>query len=135
MIQPFVDKFIAGQEDIKKDLKLNPPDNYDDLVERVIKVINPDTTEYSMDELPDPERIHIIDDGNYQGTRLYIIGITGYQPSTYWSIYVSYGSCSGCDSFQAIQNYEDTVSDQQADDYYLMMLHMVQSMKEISDEI
>lgn len=49
--------------------------------------------------------IHVIDDGEYQGTFIYLIPFDCYQPSCdeYLMTYVYYGSCSGCDTLQAIQ--------------------------------
>ena len=40
---------------------------------------------------PGLERIHRIDDGDYQGTLVFVIGGKGYQLSTYWYVKVSYG--------------------------------------------
>lgn len=54
------------------------------------------------------ERITEIDDGDYQGTLLYLIPADSYQPdeTEYLMTYVGYGSCSGCDTLQGIQDYE-----------------------------
>ena len=51
--------------------------------------------------------IYEIDDGDYQGTILYIIPFNTYQPNEheYLMTYVGYGSCSGCDTLQSIQDY------------------------------
>ena len=48
-----------------------------------------------------------IDDGDYQGTLLYLIPEATYQPSeyNYLMTYIGYGSCSGCDLLQSIQPY------------------------------
>jgi hypothetical protein len=133
MIQEFVDKFMASEQDIKDNLRSERPGGYGDLVARLVTVLSeggPD--DYGA---PDPQRIHVIDDGDYQGTKLYVIGAEGYQPSTYWVIFVNYGSCSGCDSFESIMSDGDweTVNDEQVQDLWSMMLHMVQSMKVIGE--
>ena len=79
---------------------------------------------------PDPERIHRIDDGNYQGTLVYVIGEKGYQPDKYWYVKVDYGSCSGCDTLEGIRDYtDDAPTDEQAKDYMTVALHIVQGMK------
>lgn len=54
-------------------------------------------------------RITKIDDGDYQGTLLFIIPFDTYQPAEHENLmtYVRYGSCSGCDALQAIQSWED----------------------------
>ena len=130
MIKEFIDRFMAFKSELEAKYKKNHPNSYSSIVEDVVRLLN-DDDEYSS---PDPERITCIDHGDYQGTLLYIIGASGYQPSTYWAIYVSYGSCSACDTFQAIR-YSDYTSDeptdQQVSDYMTMALHMVQRMKEI----
>lgn len=129
MIQKFVDRFIAKESSIKDSLRLKRPEDYDALVKIVVDSVA-DEGEY---ESPDSSRIHIIDDGDYQGTRLFIIGAGGYHPSTYWVIAVSYGSCSGCDSFQAARGWgDDPISEREVGDYWTMMLHMVQEMKQIA---
>ena len=128
MIQKFVDAFIVAEPEIKKELGEQHPGGYDDLVKRVIQVLSKVDSWGS----PDPERITIIDQGDYQGTKLYIIPEQGYQPSRYWAIFVSYGSCSGCDTFEAIGGYSsDPPTEQQISEYWTLMLHMVQDMKQI----
>jgi hypothetical protein len=130
MIQRFVDRFMAAEADIRATLATAHPGSYDDLVKRVITTVTSDGLGVDYD--PDPKRIHVIDDGDYQGTRLFIIAAKGYQPSTYWSIFVSYGSCSGCDTFEAIHDYSDKPpTEQQIQDYWTLMLHMVQEMREL----
>lgn len=50
-----------------------------------------------------------IDNGNYQGTMLYLIPFKTYQPAEYEYLmtYVRYGSCSGCDALQAAKSWCD----------------------------
>lgn len=51
-----------------------------------------------------------IDDGDYQGTLVYLIPFDTYQPGEgdYLMTYVGYGSCSGCDTLQNIAScYHD----------------------------
>jgi hypothetical protein len=130
MIQPFVDRFMAATPDIKAKLSETRPDSYVDLVDRLIKVLNGQDNDYNSN--PDPTRITVINHGDYQGTLLFIIGAEGYQPSTYWSIFVDYGSCSGCDAFEAIHVYGNAlVTSEEVDGYWTLMLHMVQSMKQL----
>lgn len=129
MIQKFVDRFMAAKPALDAELAAKHPEGYDALVQRVVEVLA-EGDDYG--ETLDPKRITVIDHGDYQGTRLYVIGAKGYQPSRYWSIFVDYGSCSGCDSFEATREYgDDPPTEKQARDYWTMMLHMVQSMKVI----
>ena len=65
------------------------------------------------------EMLKEIDDGDYQGTLLYLIPEDTYQPnsSEYLMTFVEYGSCSGCDTLQGIQCFLDTKSrDKSIDD-------------------
>ena len=57
----------------------------------------------------DAEEITTIDNGDYQGTQLFMIPRNTYQPSAgdYLLTFTYYGSCSGCDTLQAIQSWRD----------------------------
>ncbi len=137
MIQEFVDKFMAAKPTLRAQFAESPPDNYKDLVTRVITLFHePD----SFTDSPNPARIHEIDDGDYQGTLLYLIAATGYQPDEYWFVRVSYGSCSGCDTLQAISGsvatYDDagdklSPTDEQLDQYMQLALHIVQRLQKL----
>lgn len=132
MIKRFVNKFMAAKPAIEAELRASHPDDYDALVRSVIRTMTPDVGSY--DDTPDPDRITTIDHGDYQGTRLYVIGAMGYQPRAYWAIFVNYGSCSGCDTFEAIKDYSDKPpSDEQVNSYWTLMLHMAQSMRSIEE--
>jgi hypothetical protein len=136
MIKTFVDRFMAQTPALKAGLREKEPQSYGDLVKRLVETLA-DEDDYSS---PDPSRITCIDHGEYQGTQLYVIGAGGYQPSTYWAFTVGYGSCSGCDTFQRIHEHgeynEDyttrKITDGMVDDYWTLMLHMVQRMKQIA---
>ena len=96
------------------------------MVREVIKVVT--TDDYNA---IDPERIHQIDDGDYQGTLLFVIAARSYQPDDYWFVKVGYGSCSGCDTLQAI-NYsldDNPPTDDQVSQYMTLALHIVQGLK------
>jgi hypothetical protein len=105
--------------------------DYEEIVREVIKVLG-DEDRYGT---PDPEHIHIINDGNYQGTLIFVIPEGGYQPDRYWYVKVGYGSCSGCDTLQAIQGWEDPISEQEVDDTMMLALHIVQGLKEMGEEV
>lgn len=80
----------------------------------------------------DSDKIHVIDDGEYQGTRVFLVPQDCYQPSSYLMCKVGYGSCSGCDTFEGIRDYShEKPTEQQAKDYVQLALHMVQAMKEV----
>lgn len=132
MIQKFVKRFMDAKPAIRAELALAHPEDYDALVKRLIVLLADKENEDDWSERPDPERITVIDHGEYQGTRLYIVGAAGYQPDTYWYIFVNYGSCSGCDTLEGIRCYQDDPpSEEQLSEYWTLMLHMVQSMREL----
>ena len=131
MIQKFVTKFDANRDVLMDQFKSKHPDSYSDIVKTLISVLSAGE-DYGF---PDPDRIHTIDDGDYQGTLVFVIAGKGYQPSDYWYVKVSYGSCSGCDTLQAIRGYGDRVpTESQAKRYFTLALHVMQGLKEMGDE-
>jgi hypothetical protein len=91
--------------------------SYIDLVKLSFKIIF--NSDGEGDQL-DIKKITEIDDGDYQGTLLYLIPFETYQPSEYEYLmtHVSYGSCSGCDTLQSIQDYGKIfLTDQQVSDF------------------
>ena len=86
MIPEFISSFMAQQFALRAWLSQAHPDDYLGLVTKVVELIGPPL---------DPERIHMIDDGHYQGVQLFVIAEQGYQPSDYWVTHNYYGSCSG----------------------------------------
>jgi hypothetical protein len=131
MIKAFVEKWEAGKDGLRKHFESAHPENYKAIVKAVIDCIA-DEHEY---DLPDPSRIHEIDDGDYQGTLVYVIGGGGYQPSSYWYVKVSYGSCSGCDTLQAIKDYSsEQPTERQVAGYMTLALHILQGLKPMQAE-
>jgi hypothetical protein len=132
MIQDFIDRYMNKKHLLRQAFEKAHPDSYKTVVRGVIKILSENHDD------PDPERIHEIDDGNYQGTLVYVIGATGYQPSAYWYVRVYYGSCSGCDTLEGIRDStgwsEDGPNEQQVDDYMTLALHIVQGLKRMDDE-
>lgn len=100
---------------------------YKDIVAALFThVINKGATKYDID------KITVIDDGDYQGTQLFFIPTTAYQPDASEYLWVSnyYGSCSGCDTLQAINDYEDGLpTPEQVQEYMGLALHLIQRMK------
>jgi hypothetical protein len=128
MIQEFVRIWDEHKSEVEDSFRSEHP-SYGSIVEAVVKMIHDHWDGY---ENPDPSRIHRIDDGDYHGTLLYVIASDNYQPSTYWAVYVGYGSCSGCDTLQAISGYADgPPSEEQIKDYMGLALNVLQGLKEI----
>jgi hypothetical protein len=121
-------KIIVSQWDKNKDelrsvlskrTDLNSVD-YIDLVKLSFEVIYNNGLEFSGARRLDLDRIHEIDDGDYQGTLLFLIPFKSYQPceNEYLMTYVGYGSCCVCDTLQAIQDWGDKkLTDRQIDDF------------------
>lgn len=131
MIQKFVDAFMAKREDLRVEFARAHVGSYKDLVHMVVKTVT-DSEEYDS---IDPDRIHEIDDGDHQGTLVYVIACEGYQPSTYWYVRVYYGSCSGCDTLQSIHGYTDEPpTPEQVNDYLTLALHIVQGLKQMDGD-
>lgn len=130
MIQTFVDKFMASKARLRERFATERPDSYQDLVKRVVEVLHDDEDYNSID----PSRITTIDHGHYQGTLVFVIGASGYQPYDYWYVKIGYGSCSGCDTLQSIQEWGDTISEKEVDGYMTLALHIVQGLKKMGDD-
>ena len=132
MIQSFVDRFMARKDDLRRTFGEKHPDSYIDVVRAVVDAVR--GPKYSDDGM-DPTRIHLIDDGDYQGTLVFVIGEEGYQPNNYWYVKVYYGSCSGCDTLQSIRGYRDEpITEEQIDEYMTLALHIVQGLKKMGSD-
>ena len=134
MITEFIDKFQEIKPRLLEQFSKEEPDNYSDIFKQTIKMMFEDTedtedTYFSNSETPDFERITVIDDGDYQGTLVFVVASKGYQPSNYWATQVDYGSCSGCDTFQSYSDYRNP--EKSAPEMVTMALHMIESMKKI----
>ena len=130
MIAEFVERFMEKKPELEDVFSQKHPDSYKDVIEAVVCVLNNGDDYGSID----PKRIHEIDDGNYQGCLVYVIAATGYQPSDYWYVKVSYGSCSGCDTLEAIRKYSEKPNAEQVRDYMTLALHVVQGLKKMGDD-
>ena len=133
MIEEFAKAWFAKKDALEAVFKTRHPDDYEEIVKLVVQHILHDEDAYLS---PDPARVHSIDDGHYQGTLVFVIGASGYQPDDYWYVKVSYGSCSGCDTLENIRDYsDDAPSDVQVRDYMTLALHIVQGMKKMGEEV
>ena len=131
MIEAFTRAWFANLNSIREKFAAKHPDNYKEVVRAVVQMLADASDE---DENPDPDRIHEIDDGHYQGTHVYVIGAQGYQPSRYWYVKVSYGSCSGCDTLEGIRKHCHGQPDaEQVGGYMTLALHIVQGLREMVD--
>lgn len=111
--------------------------DYEQLVKWLIEiVINPavnPAVEYKLNA----ERIHTIDDGDYQGSLLFIVPPDTYQPlvTGYLFTYVEYGSCSGCDILESIRVYNSGLpNEHQVKEYMTLELHLLQKFRWMMQE-
>lgn len=142
MIKEIVKAWDTNKDRLYEFLKATPQSEYDTYKKlvRIIfeQVINPyygveaeADIWYSYDGF-DIKKLVEIDDGEYQGTLIYIIPFKTYQPAQYEYIttYVDYGSCSGCDALMRISGYEDGLpTESQLKLYMTLCLHIVQRIK------
>lgn len=127
MITEFVERFMSNKGELEKHFAAGHPNGYLDIVRAVVDVVKGDEFD-SMD----PSRIHVIDDGEYQGRLLFVIAASDCQPRDYWYVTVAYGSCSGCDTLKAIHDYSsDPPTADQIKDYMTLALHIVQGLKKL----
>lgn len=99
------DRWNANKDELRRVLaEKYGKDNcysYDDIVKVAFEIIfNHGDGEFQLDV----DKIVSIDNGDYQGTILYVIPFHTYQPSEreYFMTYIGYGSCAVCDTLQGI---------------------------------
>ena len=79
-----------------------------------------------------------VDNGDYQGTLLFLIPRNTYQPAEYDYLitYVGYGSCSGCDTLLDIQSFKDGayLNKQQIKAFMTLSKDIVMNMRRLYNE-
>lgn len=136
MIKYCLQKWDTNKEKLREFLRtqkgLNDC-NYLDLVIAVVEnVLNPSDNDY--DYKWDYKHITEIDNGDYQGTLLFLIPLDTYQPCEheYLITYVGYGSCSGCDALMSIQecwNGDGCLTEIQIKDYMSLCKDILTNIK------
>lgn len=100
---------------------------YSYLVELIVEYILNPSIETDWEKF-DADKITVIDNGNYQGTVLFMIPRKTYQPSAsdYLLTYSYYGSCSGCDTLLSIQDWSDGIpTENQVKEYMILCKDLV----------
>ena len=117
------------EEALKGDTQLNKCD-YKYLLSLVVThILNPGFE--SFERGWSARNITVIDDGDYQGTLMFLIPKDCPQPSEreYLLTFVSYGSCSVCDTLMGIQDWDDVPpTEQQLKDYMALCKDLVANM-------
>ena len=126
MIAEFVEKFQAHKAQLWQQFYEHPPCTYLAIVEAVVGILG-SGERYSR---PDPTNIQEFGAGDYQGTATYLIGSTSFGAG--WVVAVNYGSCSGCDTLEALRDYHrGPPTTKKVDGYLQLALHIVQAIREI----
>lgn len=137
MLKNFVNAWDKNKGELENYFRTHPLSdyyfNYTNLVKLLFDmVINPEM-EYEFDRYrTGDDEIHVIDDGDYQGTYIFLLHKDTYQPGVSDYIYTSvwYGSCSGCDTLQSICSYADDTdfaTEEQIEGYMELCLHLLQN--------
>ena len=110
MLKILATKWSKNQHNLKKYFEHNYKQlnnfSYKDIVKITFEQIFNCDCEDVWDKL-NLEKVIEIDHGDYQGTLIFVIPFNTYQPgpSQYLMTYLSYGSCSCCDTLQSLQAY------------------------------
>lgn len=133
MEKEVIQQWDLNKNDLKKYFKSL---SHKDLTRLEYKDLVVSTFKYAikyLDRILDTDEITEIDNGDYQGTKIYLIPNGRYQPSIkdYYITSVDYGSCSGCDTLLNYQEECYTESDKGVliNNYMTMCLHIVQETK------
>lgn len=132
MEKEIIERWERGKENLRDYLSTHiiwdNCSSYNELVNVLIK----ECLNYSTDE-KFSTKFTCIDDGDYQGTQLFILHYDTYQPGVndYYIFDNMYGSCSGCDTLLGIIGYDfDVIPDEDMVNHLMALcLHMVQRMK------
>lgn len=125
-----------------KTTKQEEYDSYEKIVTNIFQiVINPyleNNSEYPLKEGFNTKEMTVIDNGDYQGTQLFILPLNVYQPSIedYVVTNTYYGSCSGCDTLLSISSYDtsELPNEEQVKGYMTLSLHIIQKCKMLYEE-
>jgi hypothetical protein len=130
MITTFINQWETKKHLLKESFEKKEPECYEDIYKRLFEIVitEPIITYNNWDW----SRYKCIDDGDYQGNYIFILCDDSYQPNidNYIFTNVSYGSCSGCDTFEGIYyDYTEEEKDEKIRQYMLLALHILQETK------
>lgn len=135
MDKEIIENWFSHKNELEDYFKNTPQkkyDSYEKLVKLIVKYFLPNY---------DSEKITVIDDGEYQGTQIFIIPKDKYQPDANEYLYTSnyYGSCSSCDTLLSIIEYKDESpteypNEEQVKCYMILCLHLIQKLKPLTDD-
>jgi len=138
MIKEFVQAWDARKDILRHYIESTDQrqyETYEELTKALFSLVVNPWREENGEYVFDVNNLHMIDDGEYQGTQLFVIPFDTYQPSSYQYVitFQEYGSCSGCDMLQGIQSegesYRGLPTTGQVDQYMTLLLHLLQRCK------
>ena len=122
------DKNHKKLEEKLRSLKMNY--DYNDLVNITFEIIYNSGEEKRYNKL-NLDSMTLVDNGDFQGTLLYVIPFDVYKPKVdeYLMTFVEYGSCSGCDTLKSIVyfNEDDFPDEEQLKDLMLLCKDIIPS--------
>lgn len=138
MIKDFVFAWEANKGKLRKYFEEYLKEDYcgySELVRLLFKLVVNPYMEALYDEWPKPgydvDRMHVIDDGEFCGTLMYLIPKYGYEPDCddYVMTYAWYGSCDVCDLIQNIYWRGGKASENDVKALMQLSLHLLQRCK------
>ena len=136
MIKDLVLQWEENKDRLEHFFKITSQEKYESYMDIVKKLIECCFKDY------DADRIHVVDDGEYHGTEIFIIPERSCDPGIYDYVYThnEYGSCSGCDTLEYIRDEgmpsEDGLPDERQIRMYMdLALHLVQKMRYFETDI
>lgn len=140
MIKEIVEKWEENKHKLEEyftKTKQYEYDSYENILRKIFELVITEIKDSYYHTSFDVEKMTVIDDGDYQGTTIYLIPKDTYQPcaSDYLVTDNYYGSCSGCDTLLAISGYSDEFpTKEQVNDYMTIALHLVQKMRWLDEK-
>lgn len=132
MLKYCLKKWDENKNNLEKQLRTDTTLNtceYVDLVKLLVTHVLNQGENYDLKW--SVKRITVVDNGDYQGTQLFLIPLDTYQPTEdeYLLTFVNYGSCSGCDTLQAIQNWDEKLlTEKQVKDFMSLCKDLLTNM-------
>ena len=139
MIKKFVEAWEMRKKNLEEYFKTTKQEEYSeykDLVKLLFNIVINPVIDNGWGEAYRTDNIRVIDDGNYQGTLLFILHNDRYQPCVDEYVYTSvgYGSYSSCDILQSIQTW-DLPDERQVKEYMDLCLHLLQNCNKFVERV
>lgn len=129
-----IERWENSKENLRNYLATHPIKGNCQSYKELVKVLIEECLNYDGCYPLFSTKFECIDDGDYQGTQIFVLNYATYQPSAtdYFIFDNSYGSCSGCDTLLSIIDYGfggEPPTTNMVNELMTLCLHMVQRMK------